>query len=148
LIFAACTQTEKSGNPAAPSNIPDIRWTSAGLDSCQVLSLVVLSYSSLLAGTNYGLYKSSDNGHSWSFVNQDLSKSSITCLYSLPGGYVFAGTSSKGIFISEDNGDNWNYTGLQGVSVVSIAVNSKNTIFAGTAANGIYISDSSYEEWT
>ncbi|MFZ0455925.1 MAG: hypothetical protein WAM24_19410 [Ignavibacteriaceae bacterium] len=147
-MFASCTQTEKSENPAADSAVPDISWTSSGLDSCQVLSLVFLSDNSLFAGTNYGLYKSADNGQSWNFVNQDVSENSVTCFCIRPDGYVLAGTSSKGIFISGDYGENWTCIGLLGIAVSSIAVNSKNIIFAGTVGDGIYVSDALYEEWT
>lgn len=73
-MFATCTQTENSENPAAPSNIPDISWTSAGLDSSQVLSMVFLSDNSVLAGTNYIFFKSSDNGQNWNFVDQYVSE--------------------------------------------------------------------------
>ncbi len=148
LIFAACTQTDKEVNPVASPAVPDVSWTSTGLDSSEIFSMVFLKDNSGLAGTNYGLYKSSDNGQSWNYINQDISENIVTCFCIRPDGYVLAGTSLKGIFISEDNGDTWNYIGLQGISVTSLAVNSKNIIFAGTVADGIYISDSSYEEWT
>lgn len=56
-MFAACTQTEKEKNPVAPSVLPDIVWTSSGLDSSQVLLMVFLPDSSVLAGTLRGIFR-------------------------------------------------------------------------------------------
>ena len=147
FIFITCTGTENNLNPVTP-DVKDISWTSGGLDSSEVLSVIFLSYNYALAGTNYGLYRSSDNGRSWNYVDQDVSKGIISCFCIRSDGNVLAGTTSKGIFISEDNGETWGYIGLQGVLIASLAANSKDIIFAGTKGEGIYMSDSSYEEWT
>ncbi len=58
---------------------PDISWIEKGLDSCMVLSIIFSPAGNLFAGTNYGVYKSSDNGDNWYHVNQDISSNSVTC---------------------------------------------------------------------
>ena len=145
FIFICCSGNDKKDNPVSPS-LPDVEWTQQGLDSCMVYSLIFSPAGSLFAGTNYGLYKSSNNGQKWNLIDQDISKSSINCFYIHPEGYLLAGTSN-GIYISSNDGNNWENKGLLNTSVTSIAINSENKIFAGTRNKGIFISDTGYAEW-
>ncbi len=112
-----------------------------------VLSLAVSPDGSLLAGTDYGLYKSTDDGLNWIHSEQYLYNSNVTCFYVSKAGYILAGTSSKGIFISSDDGDTWLNLGLLNISIASIAVDTLDRIFAGTRGSGIYISSASHDEW-
>jgi hypothetical protein len=85
--------------------------------------------------TSQGAYRSSDNGATW------VSKSSgLTNL--LGSGILKVGTrlfyvGPTGVFISTDQGDNWNVAGLPTTDIRCItAIN--DTLFVGTNGAGIY----------
>ncbi len=96
------------------------------------------SVTSIFAGTNYngGVFRSTDNGASWSPVNTGLPLGIDTRLVVnallASGGNVFAATSS-GIFRSTNNGASWT---LVGEEVKTIAINAlaanNGTLYAGT----------------
>lgn len=93
----------------------------------------------LFAGTNAGIYKSTDGGASWSAVNNGLPATFIYSLTISPDfasdHTVFAGTPS-GIFKSTDGGASWSgvNNGLANASVVSIVISpdfaADKTVFA------------------
>ncbi len=63
-IFSTCTSKDNSVSPDL-NTPPAISWISQGLDSCMVLSMIFMPKGIFLAGTNYGLYKSSNHGQNW-----------------------------------------------------------------------------------
>jgi photosystem II stability/assembly factor-like uncharacterized protein len=76
------------------------------MDNKSILSLAVSDNSMLAVASSYSkgnLYKSADNGTSWTPVAQiPYTVTSVAVL----GNYIFAGTS-KGIYRSADNGVSW-----------------------------------------
>lgn len=124
---------------------PDFHWLPAGLDSNSVVSLYQTSNGSILAGTNYGLFISSDSGSSW-LINNHFTNGIITNFTDYKDNTILASTSSQGVFISSDNGSNWLNIGLQDINVTALAVNNEGSIFAATRSNGIYIKDGSIWE--
>ena len=56
-------------------------------------------------GTSNGVYRSTDNGNSWTSINNGLPSLGVNRVLCL-GSTMFAGTTS-GMCISEDAGDNW-----------------------------------------
>ena len=81
----------------------------------------------------YGVYKSSDNGVSWSSSNKNLSSLS-------PSEFLFKDStvylSCWGIFKSIDKGQNFNYLDLKSYDTGPIAMNSKGDIFVGDQSSG------------
>jgi len=106
--------------------------------------MVSLLNGNLIAGTNYGMYSSSDAGVNWHKVKQD-SIGTATCFYLKSDGKVLIGTYNKGVFVSSDNGNSWANLGLQNFNISSIAVDAFGRIFAGTRGNGIFVFGSNYE---
>jgi hypothetical protein len=98
--------------------------------------------SNIFAGTNGGIFKSSDNGNNWSQI------SSIGA-YTLEvsGSNLYAGTSN-GVYLSTNNGNNWIAlnNGLF-MEIRSLTV-SGNNIFAGTIGSGVYVSHNNGTNWT
>ncbi|MCK4652966.1 MAG: hypothetical protein KAU01_00805, partial [Candidatus Cloacimonetes bacterium] len=73
---------------------------------------------------------------------------SILCLSINSIGYLFTGTQN-GIYRSIDNGNNWEYVGLENISVYCLTINSNNNIFAGTGGYyNIYRSIDNGANWT
>jgi photosystem II stability/assembly factor-like uncharacterized protein/uncharacterized protein YqfB (UPF0267 family) len=99
-------------------------------------------------GANGGIYKSVNNGKSWSLlVNSSLSNQNYTAL-AVNGSNIFAGTSAGGAFISSDEGATWKAIndGLTNLYVTSLAVSGGN-IFAGTEGGGIFLSSNNGTKW-
>ncbi len=113
------------------------------------------SKSHIIANDNYifaadyiGIIRSSDNGATWSEVNNGLTNRQVTAI-GLNGSNLFAGTYEGGIFLSTDYGNNWTAvnTGLTNMKVYSFAF-SGNNIFAGTQGGGVFLSTNNGTNWT
>jgi hypothetical protein len=128
----------------------------------------------LFAGTIGGVFLSTDNGTSWTAVNNGLPKYPYdTSLYDLVyalvvspnetgGTNLFAGTEYGGVFLSTNNGTSWTAAnnGLPKnpdvtsfyVSVFAFAVSPNGTggtnLFAGTYYSGVFLSTDNGTSWT
>jgi photosystem II stability/assembly factor-like uncharacterized protein len=109
----------------------------------------------ILAGTWYGVAKSTDNGETWNTISTTglPSNASVTALLA-SGTTIFAGVSSSsvggtGIFRSTDNGDTWvdKSTGIVNKSFTAI-VQVGNTLLAATKGGGVYASTNNGDSWT
>lgn len=117
--------------------------------SNRIASLAV-SGSDLYAGTNQlGVFKSSNNGVSWTPSNLGLTAKSIITLF-VSGSEMFAGTGDVGsVFISSDGGSTWSVSnvGLSPNTLVRTFARSGSNLFAGTWA-GVAISSDNGATWT
>jgi len=121
----------------------------------------------LLTGMNFGgVFRSTDNGGSWSVANEGLTSAmpmgppSITTL-ALSGEYLFAGTTGDGVFLSTNNGRQWTYAsnGLpaDGRSVycpinalLSVPKQKRidgENVFAATEGAGIFLTSDDGRRW-
>jgi hypothetical protein len=112
------------------------------------------AYSFCVSGTNlfvgslmYGVFLSTNNGTSWTAVNDGLTSTSITAL-AARGQNLFAGNQSGDIFLSTNNGTNWAAvsTGLTNTYVYTLAISDTN-LFAGTDS-GMFLSTNNGTTWT
>ncbi len=109
-------------------------WSQTALNDNIVYSLLV-SGPNLFAGVYGGVYLSTNNGSSWTAVNNGISNYYITNL-AISGTNLFAGGYQPGlvceIFLSTNSGTNWTSvsSGLPYSHVNTIAVSGTN-IFAG-----------------
>lgn len=77
----------------------------------------------------------------------------VICL-AINNGDIFAGTSdtSRGIFRSTDNGDNWSEinSGLTNTTVFALTINNSDDIFAGTFSGngGVFRSSNNGSTWS
>jgi len=95
---------------------------------------------------NEGVFRSSDNGDSWTPINTGLTNPFIEAININSSGDILAGTNG-GVFRSTNNGDNW--TKIQSEQVIyAIATSSANAIFAGSWGNGIFRSIDNGNNWT
>ncbi len=76
-------------------------WEPAGLSSSTIYALITIG-SNIFAGTsNTGIHLSTDNGNSWTDVNEGLTNLGIFCL-AADDTYLFTGTSRSGVFPPRD----------------------------------------------
>ena len=97
-----------------------------------------------------GIFRSTDNGETWTGVNSGLTATNVRALAISPTDHIFAGTFG-GVFRSTDNGDSWTSVknGLEFPFVISLSINSDGDIFAGTfEGGGVYRSTDDGDNWT
>lgn len=127
-------------------------------DFLECITSIVVSDSTVFAGTASGLLRSIDNGNNWNKVSTGLPAAPLDDIYGLAAanGKVYAGTP-RGIFRSIDNGDNWFQVAseLPKGSVFDIAVKGDtvcmqiNYVLAAypSHAYGPYLSTNCGESW-
>lgn len=84
-----------------------------------------------------GVYRSTDNGISWTQVNTGLTSLTVESL-SGTGNFVFAGTFSGGVFKSTNRGDQWTFDGLSQNIVYALHI-SDTLLYAGLYQNGVWV---------
>jgi len=98
-------------------------------------------------GNGAGIFLSTNNGGTWTAVNNGLTNVSDYSLL-ISGTNIFTGTNGSGVFLSTNNGSNWTQvnTGLTSFWVKALAINGTN-IFAGTTG-GVFLSTNNGANWS
>lgn len=95
-----------------------------GLLDLNVFSIAVSSDfeedETLFAGTDSGIFRSTNGGRSWREVSFPPDAAPVISLQAVETGVLFAGTESHGLFYSEDGGKTW---ARRGAKVVRDMVN-------------------------
>jgi photosystem II stability/assembly factor-like uncharacterized protein len=149
LVLMVPTIALAQANFWQPTNGPNDR---------AVTSLVINSKGHLFAMGN-SLYRSTDNGSTWTKLNTFIWTSNggysfyPSVLSVIPQDYILGG-SYGAIYMSTDNGDTWQkrsdvYNGYSGqlYSVTSFTVTPDSSVYAGTQGQGVYYSDNLGYSW-
>ncbi len=93
------------------------------------------------------MFSTGGTSEPWVLMNQPTS-GTITC-FTVSGTQLFAGSEYGGVFVSTNNGNNWNpaNTGLTNLTVRALSANSTYT-FAGTWGGGVFRTNNSSINWT
>lgn len=91
------------------------------------------------------IYKSSDNGITWSTLTVSSSPIDITSLI-FYNNKIYAGTFRFGVFSSPDNGNTWENSDPN-LMFISDFVDKDNVLYASTLGNGVAVLDSNTNEW-
>jgi len=102
-------------------------------------------YATVKYTENDGLFRSKDLGQNWEKVTF-FDDYDVTFLEKYKAKILFVGTKDKGLFISGNNGESWNKSGLDGNNIRSISCYNENLIVAGTN-QGIFVSDNGGKDW-
>jgi len=97
----------------------------------------------LFAGTfNSGVFRSADQGESWTAVNTGLPPNASISSIAAVGPNLFAATFNSGVFHSTDQGGSWTAinVGLTDLRVRTFAV-LEGRLFAGTLGSGVFVTD-------
>lgn len=110
----------------------------------------------ILAGTWYGIAKSTDNGDTWGTLSGTglPSNASVSALFA-KGDTIFAGVSGssvggEGVFRSTNNGDTWvkKSTGITGSDFTGIAQIDNILIATTKDGGGVYTSSNNGDSWS
>jgi photosystem II stability/assembly factor-like uncharacterized protein len=99
-------------------------------------------YAGMIKG---GLFKTADEGNTWTACNKGIEGLSPTHLIA-KGDKLFVATSYNGVFVSEDDGNTWTATAITLPKRVFTLAAKGNLLFAGTAG-GLYRSDDDGQTW-
>lgn len=88
-------------------NLNPADWNNNGPNGGGLVYDVIRSGSTVYAGTERGVYLSTDGGTSWSFSGLHDQKV-LSLSFGNDNTEVFAGTENSGIYFSLDSGSNWN----------------------------------------
>ena len=130
--------------------ISSAQWSQVeGLEGGYLFDMVQIEWGSIyLAASHFGgVYKTTDNGSSWSLTDANLVGIEIRSI-TASGSTVILGTEN-GIYRSIDEGDNWTLSNasLTETDVFSVISSDMETFLAGTS-NGIFISIDDGSTWS
>jgi len=110
-----------------------------GLNQNQIIGLAISSTGSLLVGVTGGVYRSIDWGNSWEQV-LTTSPVWVGVIFIFSDQFMFSGTAGEGIFISSNNGNNWNniHSGLSNLFINAFCRSNDGFVYAGSDS-GVYI---------
>ncbi len=100
----------------------------------------------LYAGTECGLFRSSDDGTTWSEISSDVLQGVIPTIVSQMDGDLLTG-SLFGVQRSTDDGLTWEERGLQQSSILSLGTDNNGGIFAVTDDDGLFYSQDDGLNW-
>ncbi len=97
-----------------------------------IVSTLAVSGTNLYAGTDLGVFLSTNNGTNWIAMSNGLMSNPVVALTG-SGTNLFAGTLNGGVFLSTNNGTSWTpiNTGLAKTVIYILTVSGTN-LFAGT----------------
>ncbi|MCX6132214.1 MAG: SUMF1/EgtB/PvdO family nonheme iron enzyme [Ignavibacteriales bacterium] len=122
-------------------------WSHVGLENDYVYCFAV-NGRNVFAGTEgSGVLLSTDDGGSWTTVNNGFGKSYIVVsALAVSGTNLFAGVGGSGVFVSTNNGSSWNQTGLTNTTILAFAI-SGSSIFAASDTGGVFRSTNNGGTW-
>lgn len=114
------------------------QWLPTTLASANKVRALLVSGTTIFAGTNAGVWSTTDDGTTWTQVNTGLTTLDVRAL-ALNGTTLYAGTNGGGVFRTADNGTTWTATntGLTFGAVYSLAANGTD-VYAGTNGGGVF----------
>ena len=113
------------------------------------------SGANLLAGTDNGIFLSTNNGSNWTASNTGLPNNTFVSSFIVNGTDIFAGTNT-GIYHSTNNGTTWTEDNIGlggmdiGINALAIEPDGKGSVnlFAGTADGLLHLSTNNGAFWT
>lgn len=130
-------------------NIVNAQWQQTSFDTLNVITFTS-DGTNVFAGTDGGIYLSTDNGNSWVHSGLSMAEYGVYSIV-INGSNIFAATG-EGVYFSNNNGSSWSVCGLAGDTVSSLIINGTN-IFAGvlnqnSTTGGVSLSTDNGGSWT
>jgi hypothetical protein len=90
-----------------PLDTPNASPSAIGLPNVAVHTMIRHPSGTLFAGTDSGVFRSSNDGETWEAANSGLLKTKISALTASSDGKLYAGTTTGNVSYSLDGGNNW-----------------------------------------
>jgi photosystem II stability/assembly factor-like uncharacterized protein len=100
----------------------------------------------IYAGTDEGLYSSTDEGETWKIRTEHAFNGSAYSVVVQGNGKILIATNF-GLYASTDGGDNWTPSGLDNAKVLFLANSKTDIIYAATDNDGIFSSTDNGNTW-
>lgn len=153
ILSYGCKKSSDNTTPA-PTATTNIPWQqTSGPGNCTIAT----NGSNIFAGNpQTGALLSTDNGSTWSAINNGLTFGFNGVRFAFNGSNIYASTNG-GIYLSTDNGSNWSALNTSGLPASSFAYSiavSGSYIFAGInnsgtgIGGGVYLSSNNGGNWT
>lgn len=145
-IFRGCLSFVFSVFLLISSSSALCQWVSANLPYQGSVRCFAVKGTNIYAGTEGGVFRSTDDGVSWIAANTGIPNAAIYSL-DVTGANILAGTGWFGMFRSFDDGASWsNVPTFPSTDVYTIA-NKGTNLFAGTYVQGILCSTDGGSSW-
>ena len=133
---------ESGLNPLPMSKFP----SGLRVDSFAVMENTL--YMGVYMGKDKGLFRSVDEGDSWTRITAGSMKHTVEAL-AVSGTTLYAGTFGSGVFRSTDGGNAWIQVnkGLTDLVIHSLLAASEKIVYAGTGGGGIFRSTDGEDSW-
>jgi ligand-binding sensor domain-containing protein len=105
----------------------------------------------LFAASDVGIFRTTDNGATFHPSNNGLPASkNIYAVAVSPSGRIFASMNTNGVYVSDNNGDNWipANTGMTYKNGRVLFISPNGDVFAGMNGGGMYRSTDNGISWT
>lgn len=124
-------------------------WNTTSLTTNNIRQMVQAENGDVLAVTNVGVYKTSDDGENWTLSNNGITTTNTYAIHKNSFGTVFCTAGISKVYKSTDNGNNWAEvgSGLPSSIIYCLNSNSSNVMYAGTLF-GLYKSTNDGSTWT
>lgn len=124
-----------------------IREINKGLATRSVYALECDNQGTLYAGTDNGVYTTTNKGTSWNALGAGLDDAAIVGLTAGTRGSVVAVSNEQQLFRIEATDRRWRKVSLDERAVTALAKDSQGNIFAGTQNGKLYRSIDNGESW-
>ncbi|MEJ2195921.1 MAG: hypothetical protein P8X73_13820 [Ignavibacteriaceae bacterium] len=121
-------------------------WVNLNAPQAGYVSIVVNSLGHIVAGSNFGIFRSENSGNTWQAASTNVGTGySLVCT---TNDILFAG-GEYGIYKSIDNGDTWTKVGLDGFEINDIDIDNTDILYANVfyRGQGIYRSQNLGADW-
>lgn len=122
-------------------------WTHVRSDSmCDYIFSLAYAGGNVFAGTDCGVFRSTDQGTSWWNVSKaDVAGGSFALATSRTG-IIYNGTNF-GVYRSEDAGTHWTPAGLNNEKIISLAVGQNDELVCAGSTSGVHASNDGGTTW-
>ena len=106
-----------------------------------------LLYMSVYMGNDPGLFRSNDEGESWTYITSAEMTRTAEAL-AVYGGTLYASSGGR-VYRSDDKGDSWTAVndGLTHGTVSTLLAVNEDTVFVGTSGNGVFRTTDDGNSW-